>query len=330
MSRASLLVLVPVGCATPPPPDAAPEARSNPAEWDYVSDGDAPAADVVAITTLLQDAVDRVRTFHTGPILAAYTAATAGQVEGCPAWYGIGQYTYWYDNCTTAAGDTFNGYTFDQQRYDLPGYRAEGRALWGSSTVTLADGRVLHLGGRLESVYAQGQGQQLWTERVQGTHVWTGDDAVGTWLGDGYALDIELFGTNMTEGTGGRNFLVRGGIDGFGGAYDTVRFESLSYTVPGEGAPLEGCLPEPAGAIAVRDAAGVWYEVAFDGFTGETEGDTGAPADTDPPLDTAAPPEEDPTLCDGCGTLTHQGVALGEVCLDFSALVAWDGTTGPW
>ena len=78
------------------------------------------------------------------------------------------------------------------------------------------------------------------------------------------------------------------------------------------------------------DAAGVWYEVAFDGFTGETEGDTGAPADTDPPLDTAAPPEEDPTLCDGCGTLTHQGVALGEVCLDFSALVAWDGTTGPW
>ncbi len=305
LARATFLALASAAC-TDPGVDTAASENPAPRAWDYAAPDSTAPPSLADVTTHLQGVLDQVRGFHAGPILSGYQAAMLQQGPGCPAYYGMGEYQYWYDDCTTDSGARFNGYTFFQRPAGTPDYRTEGLTIWGSSTITLADGRELHVGGRLMGVWAEGQGHQVWSSRVKGTFAWDGEEADGTWLGAGHDLDLEMVAETLADGSGGRAMQLDGGIDGFGDPLDTVHFDGVTLTDPG--APLaDGCVFEPAGVISARDAEGAWYELTFDNT-----------ADADP---------TDPATCDGCGTLVRLGETLGQVCLDFTPLVDWET---PW
>ena len=76
--------------------------------------------------------------------------------------------------------------------------------------------------------------------------------------------------------------------------------------------PYPGFYPcaEPYGSMGVRDNAGSWYTIEFDVVY---ENDAfSAPDGT----------------CDGCGTVSHEGDVLGEVCIDPTPVIDWEST--PW
>jgi hypothetical protein len=229
----------------------------------------------------------------------------------CPTYYNLGEYHYWYDDCVSSTGTRYNGYTFTSElaALDNPDYTHEGLSLWGSSTMTLPTGEEFHLGGRVEDSTSEGQEQKVWISRVTGTFTWDGPEADGTWLGSGYDLDVELVANRLEDGSEARTMLLDGGIDGFAAPLPTVRYETLHLTDSGVN-QYPDCALEPFGAIAVRDDAGQWYEVSFDG----PEIPEGVPTDAQ---------------CDGCGHATWQGVAVYDVCIDFGALMDW-GAEGPW
>lgn len=304
------------GCVAPSEPAPAPVEAAAPLAWDYDDGGADALVSAAALTARLQQAVVLARTFDAGPILAGYDAAMRSQAPGCPHYLGLGEFQYWYDDCVTPTGDRFDGYTFFAETPDSADYTHDGLALWGASDITLADGRVFHLGGRVEGSVAEGQGQKVWLSRVSGTFRWDGAEADGTWLGEGYALDLEMIGNRFADGSDGRGLQLQGGIDGFSAPLGTVRFEGVVVTAgAGAGAGDTGdtgadlsCAAEPTGGISARDDAGHWYELRVDG------GDTEA---------------SDAARCDGCGTVWFEGAALYEVCLDFTPLTDWDDS-GPW
>lgn len=289
--RGSLVLLALVGCAAPEE-DTAPEAP--PSRWDPAIDDPNAVAEPEAVQARLQQAIDSARQFEASPIVEGYLVAAAEASEACPTWYGIGELAYWYDTCTTDGGATFDGYVFEEPAEDSIDYVWTGMQLWGAATLTTADGRVMHVGGRVESTTATGQGTTNFHSRAQGSFRWDGVEADGTWLGEGYDLDLDIIGTLLADGSGGRALSIDGGISGFTEPLSTVRFEAVQTLRPS----AKGAL-ETTGMMSARDADGRWYQVEIG--AGEA----------------------------GCGPLVSEGVELGEVCLDFAALADWDDT-GPW
>ncbi len=289
--------------------DAAPQA------WGFPAEEPGEPATPELLAARVQEAIDRTFTFTAEPIFAGYQAIVSSQTPMCPAYYRMGEFTYWYDDCISENGARFDGYTFLQPLDNTSvDYTYAGMSMWGAASVTLADGRVFHLGGRIEASVATGQDQIVWVSRVSGTFRWDGTEADATWLGDGYALDLALVATWLNDGSAGQSLVLEGGIDGFDGPLSSVRFEGITAYDSGGTPPAEPCSLEPSGVIAVRDESGRWYEILFDRVGG-------ADAGADPALDAA--------MCDGCGHVVLDGAPVYELCLDFQAWLEWDAT-GPW
>ena len=90
------------------------------------------------------------------------------------------------------------------------------------------------------------------------------------------------------------------------GTANSIWFDGVWIATEGQGSD---CPIEPSGTISIRDDAGDWYDVEFQG-----PGYSGA---------ASFPPE-----CDGCGDVWYQGENLGQACVDFSAMTDWEGS--PW
>lgn len=305
MRRSLLALVLLTGC---PAEDAeSPAGTSDPVPYVYEEE-DPPVADLSAadLEGSIEAAIDLALSLNATPVFPAYAVAMAAAETGCPSYYESEGNVYWYDQCTTSAGASFAGYSFYQlyDQYDAgDGAVYDGEAVYGVAQVRTADGHTFEAGGSAYALVATAETYTYHASVIAGSFAWDGPEAAGTWLGDGVAPDVTLV-AYVTEY--GDLVQIDGGLSGMGGQLDTVVFDMLTLYEAGLGST---CPTEPGGVVSVRDSAGNWYDVVFDGPT-EYGG------------------ASDPDLCDGCGAAYFRGEPLGEVCVDFTTLLDWE--VSPW
>ncbi len=301
-----LPLLALLGC--PAPEEKPAEDEYTPAP--YIFDEEAPPVadlDVADLEVAIESAVGMVRTLSATPIFPAYHQAMSGAEATCPSYYDYQGSQYWYDQCDATGGTSFSGYSFyvlyDDYDDGSGGAPYDGEAVYGVAEIVTPEGYTFAAGGSSYALVQLNDGYTVYSTGVQGAFAWDGPGAEGTWLADGIAPDVAMYAVAATQG----NYLqVDGGLSGIGGELDTVVFDAVVLYDEGLGST---CGSEPGGVISVRDAAGNWYDVVFDGPT-----EWGA--------------ESDAALCDGCGAAYFRGEHLGDVCADFSSLTGFTGT--PW
>jgi len=310
------LFAVILGCrseGTPPPAGRLPAEDPAPAAtpWEYEGgDAAAPVFDALAVEGAMDAALAMARTISAAPVFAGYDAAMAAAEPACPSWYDYEGNVYWYANCTTSAGTWFGGYGF------LDTYVAEdiygdgtiwdARTAFGSATVRAADGTTFHLGGG--ATIAQGLNPDGWVihqSTVQGSFVWEGAEGAD-WLAAGASPNFALYAAHLSgEGWTARYAVADGALSVDGP--DGPQIAELDRVTLSDRATGWPCPEEPGGAMAVRTADGAWWDVQFDVDvdTWQLTGD-----------------------CDGCGTVSANGVVVGTACVDASPLLDWEES--PW
>jgi hypothetical protein len=293
---------------TPSTDTATTDPTDEPAPYIVPDEGiDAVDVDLEAAQEALQAALGTALTVTAVPVQAGYDAAMVGEDDRCPYYYTTPDGTYWYDNCTSAAGTEFNGYAFayiatgEPDPYS-PGVLVDYWSAFGAATVKDADGKLLELGGSAYVARAYGAGYQAWTSVVQGTFQWEGPEAQGTWLETGIDPDFVLYGYAL-DGLPGAVMYVDGGLGNLEGGW-AVAFDENQIAASTLGV---SCGTEVSGVVGVRTPDGVWVDVLFDG---EPEG------------------QVDAALCDGCGEAWVQGEPVGTMCVDATVLIDWE--VSPW
>lgn len=296
-----LIVLALAGCGPEAPADT--DVADIPSE--YITDEQdppEPTYDLVAIAAAVQGALDQVLRMDADPVFGAYDAVMAGQSGSCPNYYSDGDATYWYDQCESDAGFAFSGYGYTLLYEDYPdpesGYVYNGRGLFAAATIEAADGHLFSGAGTVYALVGD-KGEEHYDQLVlQGTFRWDGAEVDGTWVGDGVSPD--LVRASYRHDSYGRYVSLDGGMSPLEGEMIAVAFEDVLIYEESIGST---CEIEPAGSISVRGLDGSWYDVLFDGPTDEA-------------------PNTDPDDCDGCGTAYYRGEPMGQVCADFSQLLA--------
>lgn len=315
-------LLAVVGCAAAPEgpsvttlsvPDL--PAVTDPSPWVYPGGDDVPGpVDLDAIGAAVESAAVAALSYPADPLIDAYVSRfTRSATPGCPAAIDDGAGSvYWANVCTAPDGTYFGGYVTWARFEDLP--TDDGTALLTGDTVAgnIAlvdpDGGTLDLEGtaaRLTGASIDGTTEYVQSALIGGFALDAGD-AEG-WLRDGMQ-PLELVVTRIDVPVlGGRVTVVEGAVvPRVDGEVYSVRFTGATVATASLGS---ACEQEPGGGVVVRDPAGRWVEVAFDG----------------PVLDVT---NGDAARCDGCGdaVLLSDGSALGEVCADFSPWLTSEAT----
>ncbi len=312
------------GLSDSPPVDTAPDTADTGAQdtdtdlpGEYIYDEDTAAAllgpDEVAAA--VEEAVTAVFS-DVDPflVLAAVDAAVSFEDEGCPTYYDeyytLYGYEYWYGGCETDDGSAFTGYLYGihyEPFWSYGYYYYPDYGWWyGDMAIDRADGQSYELSGYW-SMYRWEVMQPAQTYvyvYAYGEPRWEGGTYGDTWLGQGASLSYTL--TGGFDPQLGSWLSVDGGLSGLDGAANSVWFDGVYMATAGQGS---SCDLEPSGTISIRDAAGDWYDVEFQGpaYVGAS----------------SFPPE-----CDGCGDIWYQGQNIGQACPDTSRLVDWEGS--PW
>jgi hypothetical protein len=245
-------------------------------------------------------------------IFDAQTTALAGADSDCPYIYDdyidLYGYYYWYDTCDTESGGSFDGYSYYNliRNVDYGSYVYNNYGyFYGLSDVSTPKGERFEQTGYAYyydvDYVDSGYRYNAWD--IQGDFIWTGDTYGDTWLGQD--ISMVFSGSAYRYGYGGALISMNGTIGGLDGAFDAVSFTDLFAINETAG----GTCNEPGGTISIRDTAGEWYDVEFQG-----------------PAYWGA--ENFPPLCDGCGDIYNRGVYLGQACPDLSGLLDWKGR--PW
>lgn len=284
-----------------------------PGEYSYTPDDEAPVQpDPAALAAAIQDALGLALELTGEPIVQGYLSMVDEADEDCPRWYEQDGNVFWYDSCQADSGAVFDGYGFYTPYLDADldgsGTLWTGDYLYGVASITGSDGTWFHAGGGTQVLFGRDEEANSWSavSQVLGGFAWTADAAGDTWLSQGIVPDLYLYSVEYTD-YDARGVYVSGGIsaeDGLAGGATAVLFgENLVYSED-LGSPCEA---EPAGSIQVRDAAGRWWEVAFD-----TPDEGTLPA----------------AQCDGCGTvfLAGQEQTGVSVCVDFTPWLDWEVT----
>ncbi len=288
---------------------------------DYVTETE----EIVPLLTLsevelgIKDAIETVRTIDPAPLHELYLDAQTDGDDECPSYdeeYS-GEYPdrlYWRDACTVAAGASFSGYVYSydfgsyidsSETYDYAGYAYYN----GSSKVVDGQGNTF-IGAGYSSYYERTHisgGYSTFYNSISGNFRTDNPAYADTWLARDLNLSIYVYGHRYAEDTSGSiqdtvNVSYSASLSGLEGDINAVRLDDVYIYPESEGSM---CDLEPAGLIALRDEAGSWYEVEFDGPKYSGAG--------------AFPPD-----CDGCGRVYFRGQLLGEVCPDFSGIQTWD------
>lgn len=251
---------------------------------------------------------DRLPSLHATPVLEAYRDAMIDADPDCPSRYSADGNQFWYANCTSEAGTGFSGYAFDYVYDDVALY-GDGN-LWdaavvsGAATFTSGVDRY-DFSGSAYTAESEQDGYLVSTSDVYGWFEVTGERwAADDWMTDAVHPSLSLYAVTGEGGTPAKYLSVSGLIGGLGPDLPGVDLDRLSFANAGAG---YSCADEATGVVALRDAAGAWWEVHFD-----VDPDTWA---LDGP-------------CDGCGQVFFQGELAGEACADPSALLGWGGE--PW
>lgn len=296
-----------LACAAPEP-----ETPLDPSPW-------APDLPPLAEERLAPDDLDldleailaQLLALHNRPVLDLYWAQLDLRDDTCPQtdWTDNGDGTvsdYWSDACTTAGGASFDGTVFGRTAEGLinGGYTWSGRDFKGWGSIVAPDGATLVVGGFITVYDGVAEDGDRWGYSHGRTDIlWTGDGWEDAWFGSGLhpGLDLDAW---WEDGAG--RVVIGGQASGFAGEVVAIEVDGLAAMAPGFGSD---CPEELGGTVSLRDEAGTWYDVRFDG--GE------APED---PVEPAA--------CDGCGAVTVDGAPHGSVCVDPAVLLDWEES--PW
>lgn len=242
------------------------------------------------------------------------SAVVAGE-DDCPYYYDYYLedygYFYWYDTCTADDDTAYSGYTLGyyysgmesgSYLYDNYSY------LSGTGAVSSPEGYTLDIGGYsyvYEYHYAGYYSYHY--SYVYGNFASDDPALADTWLAAGLSLNLTWSADHYDDVTGPQNTMTfTGSLAGMTGNVNTIVMTDTYIYTNTRGS---NCEAEPSGTISVRDSAGEWYDVSFQG----------------PPYAGASifPPD-----CDGCGQIYFRGQYLGDACPDFSLLTDWEYR--PW
>lgn len=246
---------------------------------------------------------------NAAPVFAAYDGAMAHADETCPAYYEQDGNVFWYSFCTSESGASYDGYGFTYV-YEDTELLGEGGGVWdavvlsGAADITEPDGSTFHFGGTayLAEGWNEAYSADTWYSAVAGAFVWDSPEAGSTWISEGASPAWAMY--LLDSGQYGKAAYLSGSAVILGGSASAIDVGELGLYASGWGFP---CELEPAGTISVRSQQGTWVDVVYD-VDGATWGLSGE--------------------CDGCGEGFVEGESIGQVCSDFSGLLAWDGS--PW
>ncbi len=298
-----------LACAAPDP--LADNAENPASTYAYLFEeavAPGPLLTAAAVADAISNAVRDTRSLGAPSVLATWATAMQEGAGVCPVWTETASTASWRGHCTAPSGAEFSGYGVERQ-YDYMGtgaVRQVGQAVYGRGFVVTRDGSTFEMGGVALALEATPSDRPAgtpgawvgWRSRVEGSFAWSGSG--GGWLATEVTPELELLayewesGARLIQLTG----VIGGPVEG-----EAIAFEGLllrSDDLP------PACPSEPVGTISVRSEDG-WYDVVFDG---SLEG------------------EVDPARCDGCGDAWFQGMPVGLVCPDLSALLGWDHR--PW
>lgn len=301
------------GCA-PESDGSLPAPPVVPSAWTWdepVRRG--PPLTAAQVEAELPDVLAELAGFHGADVIALYRSRVELHDPPCPyveSTVQTGSETvlsdYWSgDGCTTDDGAYIDGYAYSRETFGRTlddGLTYDGFDFKGEGVVIDPDGATFMAGGfafLMEGLSRDGRSRG-WQSGVQGSVTWTGEGYDSAWFtGERVAeMVVEAY-----ELEGRRSLRAEGGVAGFSGliqgfvAWPVALYEASA------------CPQELGGDLWLRDVDGRWYALAFDGATS---------------LDDAL----DLDACDGCGRLSLNGEALGEVCASPEALTSWGDT--PW
>jgi hypothetical protein len=304
--------------------DTAPAADTVPPEdtgdtlpGEYIYDEDEDAGALLAPDEVSAALTEAVGAFLTDLdpflVLAAIDDAVSFEDAGCPYYYTdyyrLYGYYYWYGGCDTEEGTSFDGYLYGihYDPFTSSGYYYPDYGWWyGDGSVDRADGQSLEISGywsMYQWLYSSPASAYVYVY-AYGDAEWDGADYAGTWLGDAASLSYTM--TGASDPQSGAWVQLDGGVSGLSGGTDSVWFDGVYMATAGYGS---SCPQEPSGTISIRDDAGEWYDVEFQGptYAGGS----------------SFPPE-----CDGCGDIWYRGTNIGQACADLSVMTDWEGV--PW
>jgi len=293
-----------VGCPSADPVDPGPPAQDLPP----------PDLSAVDMDAAVLEALDLLTRSTTRAAWAGHLAALDGLGADCPIlWTGVpsgvgegdgGEDGHgWQDDCSVGAYG-FDGSLGWSTQADADGPVLGSRNLVALATVTSGADTLFAMEGEAADSLRLDENGARWT------YTSTFDGAVsGTAVGDPSLPSVAggWRGASAVTWVGGARWSLRASSNvSFGdervqGVFDAVDAETY---LAGPGADELGCGLEPHGRISLRIPGGTWVDVDF--FV--------------PPPDGAEPDEMISNPCDGCGTVSVRGVALGEACPDPSPL----------
>lgn len=296
-------------------------AACGPSEKGSVADSEAPylldeseldlpepTFDADEASAAVEEALGALVAITAEPIVDAYQDAVEGADRSCPTWYTSddGQ-DYWYDDCTSSDGTSFQGYgALVAYATTSDGVALTGSVVYGSGTITRPDGVTLSLNGAAGLLDGEGDnGVQTAMNVVDGD--FSLDDADEGWLATGLEPSLTMQALSYGDL---RAFSAAGTLAGLDTDIDAILADDMLIATEGTGTP---CSLEPTGTLSLRGADGHWTDIIFD-----------VPFDAS----TQTFGEMDADLCDGCGTAWFEGQEIGQACFDFSVLLDWDGS--PW
>jgi len=231
-----------------------------------------------------------------------------GDLAGCPAFltydYGNATAYYWQGECTAANGTSFSGLGYIAIYDDFTNEFGtfSGKTVTMSGRITAPDGTFIE-GSGTASTLAGGNAELSVDTRVLdgswlagGPRAPTAEDAA--WLDGSRRPNLEVLRWTFLA-TGGKNLTIDGGLSFASDSPLPTGVTAVALETFTARAALAGasCEREPGGVASIRDDAGTWYDVLFDG-----------------PTDDA--PETPADLCDGCGQTWHRALAVDPTCVD--------------
>ena len=145
--------------------------------------------------------------------------------------------------------------------------------------------------------FGQAQGLTARFHRLDGTMSWAAVPDDDSWLARDWYPNLDFLRLDRDEL--GSYRALQGSIGNLDVEIEVLLFDGVRQWTASLG---DVCELEPSGTIQVRTAQGLWLEVVFDGPF-EPKGAFAS------------------SLCDGCGTMWHNEVSLGPVCVDFAPLL---------
>lgn len=269
--------------------------------------------DLVSIEDDINEVLPQLRNYNADPVVSSYFDVMSYADPYCPASYVDNGNAFWYGECESSGGMTYNGYLFYNTYSEMDFFEDGG--VWDVTVVSGVTDMIypstenrVHWGG--DAYLAEGvsfDGYPVYFSLLNGSF-W--DQNQEGWLSEGYNSNLMLYGMRFEfEELSATALYVQGSLNLDGNSFgelssiSAVNFNELLTYPELIGFP---CEIEPLGILSVRTKDGNWLDITFDVETDwEMSGE-----------------------CDGCGTAYHNGEEIGEICIDNSSLIDWEER--PW